>query len=89
MTPAIALIQWLSFLFCVGIGYLLSLRLRPPESPTLWLLLVAAVFVIGYLPFLTQLIFIFGAPVQLNNLLWGIGIGIVLGFMLKRAQRKA
>ncbi len=83
-----ALIQVFAFLACVVVGYVISIPLRPPENPTLWVLLVAAVFVIGYLPPLTFPVVIFGAPMQFSMLLWGLGAGLIVGLMLKRGRTR-
>ena len=92
MTPTIttgdAIIQAIAFLACAGIGYGISRLLKPPENPVLWVMLVAAVFVIGYLPMLAVPVEPLG-KVQLGALAWGVGIGIVTGFMFRRARRQA
>lgn len=82
-----ALIQWFAFLICVVIGYVLSGVLKMPENPMSWLLLVAFVFVLGYLPFLAIPLPILGADVPLTMLLWGLGVGLIVGFMIRRAQK--
>ncbi len=86
MTVPIALIQVAAFLACLIIGYLISRPLRPPENPNLWLILVAVVFVIGFLPPLKFPVYIFGAPIDFSMLLWGLGVGLVVGLMLKRGR---
>jgi hypothetical protein len=86
VTPAIALIQIAAFMICVGIGYLISLPFRPPENPTIWIMMIAVIFVIGYLPPLTFPVFIFGAPMQFSMLLWGVGVGAIIGLMIKRGK---
>jgi hypothetical protein len=86
VTLAIALIQIAAFMVCVGIGYLISLPLRPPENPTLWVILIAVIFVIGYLPPLMFPVVIFGAPMQFSMLLWGVGVGAIVGLMIKRGK---
>ncbi len=88
MTPPIAITQSLVFLVCIGLGYLISRPLRAPENPTLWLLLIAVVFVIGYLPPLMFPVVIFGAPMQFSMLLWGLGAGLIVGLMLKRGRTR-
>lgn len=81
-----ALIQWLAFLVCVALGYGLSGLIRMPESPLAWVLLVAVVFVLGFLPFLAIPLRILGADVPLTMLLWGVGVGLVVGFMIRRGR---
>ncbi len=86
MTVPIALIQVATFFACFVIGYLISRPLKAPENPTLWLMLVAVVFVIGFLPPLKFPVYILGAPIDFSMLLWGLGVGLVVGLMLKRGQ---
>ncbi len=81
-----ALIQWGAFLICFAAGYALSTVIKMPDNPMAWLLLVAVVFVVGFLPFLAIPVPIFGAPVPLTMLLWGVGVGLVVGIMIKRGQ---
>jgi hypothetical protein len=88
VTTEQAIVQALAFFVCVGIGYGISRLIKPPESPVLWVLLVAAVFVVGYLPPLAIPVAPLG-NVKLGALAWGVGIGIVAGFMFRQARRQA
>ncbi len=83
-----ALIQWLAFLLCVAIGYLLSRRASLPDTPLIWVLLAVAVFAFGFIPVLRTPIIIPRAPVPLGTLLWGVGIGAVLGLMINQAVKR-
>ncbi len=82
-----AIVQVLIFLALAALGYGLSRLFKPPENPMLWLLLVAAIFVVGYLPPLMIVVHPFGVPMQVNNLFWGVGIGLLAGFMLRRRRQ--
>ncbi len=82
-----ALIQWLAFLFCVAAGYLLSRRASLPETPLIWVLLAVAVFAFGFIPVLQTPIIILRAAVPIGTLLWGVGIGAVLGLMINQARK--
>ncbi len=88
ITVGEAVTQALIFLVCAALGYGISRLFKAPENPMLWLLLVSAIFIVGYLPPLVRVVHVFGAPMQLNNLIWGVGIGLLAGFMFQRGRRQ-
>lgn len=76
------------YLLCVGLGYRLSGKLKPPETSqswTLWILLVifaGGVCVSGYAMNIEDAVVL-----RMNDMFQAIGIGILIGFVIAKSRQ--
>lgn len=89
----ISLINILSFVvtYSIGgvIGYVYSKKIKQPVSVIMWVIIIAATILSGFVGINTALISIFEFTINLNWSLQGFGLGVIIGLLLKTKKLKS
>jgi hypothetical protein len=77
-----------TYLVISSAGYVLARRIRIPGSPWVWVLLVAGTLLAGHVGISTRVISIFRFTMYLNWCLQALGIGVIIGFIVRSVRSK-
>ena len=76
------------YLLCVGLGYWVSGKIKPPETSQSWLLWILLVVFAGGVCVSGYAVNIEDAVVvRMNELFQAIGIGILIGFVIAKSKQ--
>jgi hypothetical protein len=76
------------YLLCVGAGYWVSGKIKPPETQQSWLLWIVLVIFAGGVCVSGYAVNIADAVVlRMNDMFQAVGIGILIGFVIAKSKQ--
>ena len=77
------------YLLFVGLGYWVSGKIKPPETPQSWILWIILVIFAGGVCVSGYALNVSDAVVlRMNDMFQAIGIGILIGFVIAKSREK-